>query len=70
MDSIDIMSSALANDPSGRTDWLVVSGSIGASEATGIPLSEALAMQLSKVSPTIALRARLFTGKQARCQQD
>jgi len=52
---------AVANELSERTDWFVVSGSSGEIDATGIPLSAALAMQLSKASPTITVRAGLFT---------
>ena len=52
---------AVANESSDRTDWFIVSGSSGAIDATGIPLSDALAMPLSKASPTITERAGLFT---------
>jgi hypothetical protein len=54
----------------GLLRWFVVSGSIGAIDATGVSLADALAMQLSKVSPTVTVKAGLNTEKQARCQQD
>jgi len=62
------MASAADN---GFSRWFVVSGSSGVIDATGIPFSDALAMLLSKASPTtVTLRIGLNTEKQARCQQN